>query len=106
MEAERDSGGVYVIPSGGAETQQLPPNLGGRLDNVEGLTKTILTVVVVSVGAMIVSLVIGLAALILDQQHFNNEFYREAAGQPIKTATDTKTVVKPVFVKSPLASQQ
>lgn len=67
-----------------------------RVSNIEDVIQTILVVVVVSVGAGIVALVIGVGTLVLDQQHFNDEFYRQATGQ--KTITKTQTII----VKQPL----
>lgn len=48
-----------------------------RVSDVESLIKTVLVVVVVSVGAMI----LAMCAMLLDQIHFNNQTYREQSGQ-------------------------
>lgn len=78
MSPEASLGGDnFVTPNEKLGNQELPRNVSTRLGDVEGLTKTVLTVVVISIGAMIVSAVIGVAALIMDQLHFNNELYRD-----------------------------
>lgn len=44
-----------------------------RLGDIEGLTRTVLWVGLIT----LVGVVVAVAAMILDQEHFNNETYRE-----------------------------
>ncbi len=97
MSGSPKKGGGFIVPSADADTQQVPMNISGRLAGVEDLTKTILTVVVISLAAMIVSTVIGVGALILDQMHFNNEVYRDDGYNHTKNIQTTVKVEQPVF---------
>lgn len=67
-----------------------------RLQEMETLTKAVLFIAVVTV----VGLVVAVSGLILDQLHFNNQFYQNGYNLPKQTKTETKTIIKPVFVKS------
>jgi len=100
MEPQSSSGGAnYVTPREGLGTEALPASFNLRLGNVEGLSQNILTLVVVSLVGVVVAIVVGVGVLVLDQQHFNDEFYRQAIGQ--KTVTTTKTII----IKQPLISK-
>lgn len=87
----------FVEPRTDAATPEVTnnPRDRQRLDDLEDLVKAVFVVIIISVGAVVVSV----AALILDQQHYNDEFYRQATGQ--KTLTTVRTVI----VKQPLINK-
>lgn len=78
-----------------------PPTAEARLGNVEDFVKAVLVVVVISVGAMVVAV----AAIVLDQLHFNNQFYQQGYNLPPKTRDIKQTEVQPVFLKPSLNPQ-
>lgn len=92
MEPSSSSGGTnYVIPKEGLGTEKLPGNLNSRLGEVEDLSKNILTLVVVSLVGIVISVVVGAVAIIVDQLHFNNEIYRDGGYNHIRTIEKTNT---------------
>jgi hypothetical protein len=87
MDDPRDDS--YVAPSEEVQEVIHTPSAETRLGDVESLIKAVLVIVVVSVGAMFVSMVIGLSAIVLDQLHFNNQIYRDGYSQPVQVKTRT-----------------
>src|SRR5471030_1499713 len=75
------------------------PDTEYRLGDVEDLTQKILVVIVISVGTLLVAV----AAIILDQLHFNNQIYRDGYNPPVQTRYVTQTEIKPVVLKPPIS---
>jgi hypothetical protein len=69
------------------------PDLASQANRNERLIYYVLIIALISLGAVIV----GGITLVLDQMHFNNEFYREGA------INHTHTVVKTDFTPTPAA---
>jgi len=66
---------VFVTPtSTGRQT-----GLSDRVSNVEGLTRAVLYVTIVT----LVGVLVGLAAIVLDQWRFNQQAYKESSAQAI-----------------------
>lgn len=51
------------------------------------------------VAMSLVTIIIGVATLTLDQLHFNNQIYRDGYNPPVQTKDVTQTVPKPVILK-------
>lgn len=82
-----------VLP-GVPEVINTPANVPQRLDDLESLVKLVFIVIIVSVGALVVSV----AAIILDQLHFNNQIYRDGYSKPVQT----KIISQPAKTPDPV----
>jgi hypothetical protein len=98
-------GDGFVVPSTDADTQQVPASITGRLGEVEELSKNILTLVVVSLVGIVVAVILGFGAIIVDQLHFNNELYRDGDYNHTKNTQSTVKVEQPVFFPNMKPSQ-
>jgi len=76
---------------------QLDKDTRDRFIRNEVIVYTILVVVALT----LVSTLIGVAAIVLDQLHFNNQIYRDGYSTPTQTKVVTRTITKDVFIKSP-----
>lgn len=67
---------TYIEPSTKSVGVSSAPSVTTRLSEVENLTKAILFVVAVTLVGVLVALI----TLIVDQQHFDDEMYKQQSG--------------------------
>jgi hypothetical protein len=94
---------VPVFDKGQLTTEQLKRDTDDRFAKNEILIYSVLVVVAVT----LVATLIGAAALIVDQMHFNNELYRDDHYVHTKTITKTEIVHdKPTQITLPSITSQ
>ena len=64
---------VEVRPNSKAGISSVPKSVATRLGNVENLTQAVIWVGLIALVAIVVSV----TTMVIDQEHFNNETYKE-----------------------------